>query len=418
VTITGIPFHLFEVFGIELEYMIVDRETLDVRPLADKVLYEIAGDYEADVFVGELAWSNEVVLHVIELKNNGPSRTLAGLAALFHLHVEQINRILEPMNACLLPTAMHPWMNPFREMRLWPHGFSSIYETYDRIFNCRGQGWANLQALHINLPFADDREFGRLHAAVRLLLPIMPALAAGSPVMDGRLTGAMDSRLVAYRKNSAIIPSVTGSVIPEPVFTRADYDEVIFQRIYADIKPHDPEGTLQHEWLNARGAIARFSRNAIEIRVLDMQESPAADMAIAWAIVEALKLVMAERWTPLGEQMSWSEKPLLQVLLDVIRDAESALIADEEYLELFGFPGERCTAGELWAHIVGAIPAGEGQEEFRRPLAKILRHGSLARRITAALGDCFSDGRLKEVYGRLRRCLERNELFQVEDAEA
>ena len=33
--------------------------------------------------------------------------------------------------------------------------------------------------------------------------------------------------------------------------------------------------------MNSRGAIARFDRNAIEIRVIDVQECPKADLAIA-----------------------------------------------------------------------------------------------------------------------------------------
>ena len=31
------------------------------------------------------------------------------------------------------------------------------------------------------VPFADDAEFGRLHAAIRLALPIAPGIAASSP---------------------------------------------------------------------------------------------------------------------------------------------------------------------------------------------------------------------------------------------
>jgi len=411
VTSDRIPFHLFEVFGVELEYMIVDRDTLDIRPLADKVLHEVAGAYESEVAVGELAWSNELVLHVIELKTNGPARSLGGLASVFHQHITRINSILEPLNACLLPTAMHPWMDPFKEMKLWPHGYSIIYESYNRIFDCRGHGWANLQSTHINLPFVDDQEFGRLHAAIRLLMPLLPALAASSPAMEGRLTGTMDNRLVTYRKNSAKIPSITGSVIPEQVFTSADYDREIFQRIYADIRPHDPEGILQYEWLNSRGAIARYMRNTIEIRVLDIQEAPAADLAITWAIVEALKLIVAERWIGAAEQMAWGEKPLYEILSNVVRDAESAEIDDVDYLSIFGYPGGKCTAGELWVHLITAIPNGDGQEEFRKPLAILLQQGSLARRIYRALGNDFSMDKLRRVYEALRGCLERNQLF-------
>ena len=36
----------------------------------------------------------------------------------------------------------------------------------------------------LNLPFSSDEEFGRLHAAIRLLLPLLPALAASSPLVE------------------------------------------------------------------------------------------------------------------------------------------------------------------------------------------------------------------------------------------
>ena len=81
----------------------------------------------------------------------------------------------QPVIARLLPTAMHPWMDPDRDLRLWPHEASAVYEAFNRIFSCRGHGWANLQSAHINLPFANDEEFGRLHAAIRAVLPIIPA---------------------------------------------------------------------------------------------------------------------------------------------------------------------------------------------------------------------------------------------------
>ena len=39
--------------------------------------------------------------------------------------------------------------------------------------------------------------------------------------------------------------------------------------MYRQIAPLDPDHVVQYEWLNSRGAIARFDRNAIEIRVID-----------------------------------------------------------------------------------------------------------------------------------------------------
>ena len=56
---------LFEGFGIEIEYMIVDADTLMVRPVADELLKAVAGTYEMEVDRGRLCWSNELALHLI-----------------------------------------------------------------------------------------------------------------------------------------------------------------------------------------------------------------------------------------------------------------------------------------------------------------------------------------------------------------
>src|SRR5690606_13900663 len=209
---------------------------------------------------------------------------------------------------------MHPWMDPHTEMKLWPHEFSPVYEAFNRVFDCRGHGWANLQSMHVNLPFAGDEEFGRLHAAIRLVLPILPALAASSPIMDGRLTGLMDTRLEVYRHNARRVPEVSGQVIPERAFTQADYDAQIFAPLYAAIEPLDSEGVLRDEFLNARGAIARFSRGSIEIRLLDVQECPQADLAICRAVVAVLEALVGERWTSVSEQQSFEVAPLAELL--------------------------------------------------------------------------------------------------------
>ncbi|MGB9623399.1 MAG: carboxylate-amine ligase, partial [Phycisphaerae bacterium] len=364
--------HLFQGVGIELEYMIVARDTLDVLPVADKLLRAAheaprAAEYPSEVEMGELCWSSELVLHVIELKCNGPAPSLDRLPEAFHRDVTRINDLLAPMGGCLMPSAAHPWMNPDRDTKLWPHDYGEIYRAFDRVFGCRGHGWSNLQSMHINLPFADDAEFARLHAAIRLVLPIIPALAASSPIIDGRLTGLLDSRLAFYRTNCRRIPSVTGSVIPEAVFTQGDYEERILQRIYRDIAPYDPEETLRDEWVNARGAIARFCRKTIEIRVIDMQECPSADVAIAAATVAVLKAMVAERWIDLARQQAWAVEPLDSILQATTKAAEAAIISDRAYLEAFGFPhAARCTAGELWHHLVETLGPETDPLPFKR----------------------------------------------------
>lgn len=402
---------LFEAFGVEMEFMIVDRASLAVRPAADLLLRD-AGDGGAwveDVERGKIAWSNEIVAHLVELKTNGPAATLAGLDLAFHDDVREANRLLARHDAMLLGTGAHPLMDPAAETRLWAHGGGEIYAAYDRIFGCSGHGWSNLQSTHLNLPFADDEEFGRLHAAIRLVLPIIPALSASSPFLDGKFTGYLDARLETYRHNQARIPSIAGKVIPERLFSEAAY-RGLFARIAADIAPHDPDGLLDPLFLNSRGAIARFDRNAIEIRTIDIQECPAADIAVIAAIVAILRRLVAGQTVPCTVQQQWPEDLLADILLQVVRDGDQARITDADYLEIFGLREGPMTAGNLWRRI-----CEKSRDDFAVPelraLGRIIDEGPLARRLLRQTGTTPGRDGLVKTYRELAACLAGNRLF-------
>ncbi|MBL8769108.1 MAG: glutamate--cysteine ligase [Planctomycetes bacterium] len=401
------PLHLFEGYGIELEYMIVDRDTLDVAPIADRLLEAASGDLSGDFDDGPIAWSNELVLHVIELKTNGPAPDLLPLPGRFNTSLANAQRRLDLMNARLLPSAMHPWMDPARQTKLWPHETSEVYSAYDRIFDCKGHGWSNLQSCHVNLPFGDAEEFGRLHAALRVILPLLPALAASSPFVDGRTTGWLDNRLEVYRKNQARIPSVTGQIVPEAVFTPQSYRTEILERIWRDAAPLDPEGLLRDEFFNSRGVIARFVRDAFEIRVLDVQETPAADIAIAWITVATLKAMLDGRWLDEAHLRVFSTERLARLFLQCARDADEAVIEDHEWLAAFGVRASRIRAGDVWRQIAEQVVDETAENlEVRLALKTILERGPLARRLLRVTGLDPTQGTLRAVYGELAQCLE------------
>lgn len=403
----------FAGYGIELEYMIVDRKTLAVVPIADELLRKLTGVFASEARNGQLGWSNELVLHLLELKNIDPQPDISSLSVAFQGEIRRISKALESMNARLMPTGMHPWMNPRTETRLWPHEQAEIYLAYDHIFDCRRHGWANLQSMHLNMPFANDDEFARLHAAVRLLLPILPAIAASSPIAEGGYSGFLDFRMANYCEHQLKVPSTIGRVIPETVSSAAAYEAKILAPMYREIAALDPEEMLQHEWLNARGEIPRFDRNAIEIRVIDTQECSSADFAIAAAAINIVHALYSEAYAPLVEQQSITTEALVGIMHDCIRDAEQAVIDNAEYLRLMGFPDTDCTAGVLWRHLIeSAMPVEPRQgKSCRETLQAILREGPLARRILNAIGSDFSRRRLETVYRELCDCLDEDRMF-------
>lgn len=409
------PLHAFAGYGIELEYMIVDRHSLAVRPIADELLRNMAGRQVSEHIDGEVALSNELVMHLIELKNIRPqfALDLKALCSSFQSEVSHVNAMLAPMQAQLMPAAMHPWMNPLAETRLWPHDNAAIYQAYNRIFDCKRHGWANLQSMHLNLPFADDREFSRLHAAVRLVLPILPALAASSPYAEGMHDGYLDYRMENYRTHQIRVASTVAEVIPETATSRAGYAAQIIEPMYREIAPLDPDGTLRHEWLNVRGAVPRFERSAIEIRVLDLQECPLADCAIAAAVINLAGMLYDGQYSALAAQQQMATDDMVRIMRACIRDADRASIEHAGYLGLLGFPRGRCEAGELWQHVLATLRWDRVAQrgEWSKALDLILEQGPLARRILRATGAAPKRPRIDSVYRQLCACLAEGTMF-------
>ena len=405
--------HLFQGFGIELEYMLVDCDTLQVKPITDDLLKHELGEYGSDFENGIVTWSNELVMHVVELKSTNPELNLNGLEHAFAENIRRINSILSGWNAMLMPTAAHPFMNPQVETKLWTHENNEVYDVYNRIFDCKGHGWSNLQSTHLNLPFYDDEEFAKLHAAVRIILPILPALCASSPILDGRVTGSLDTRLRFYKTNQAKIPCITGRVIPEAVFSKRNYLNTIYEKIKTEIAPYDTDNLLNPIWVNSRGAIPRFDRGSIEIRIMDIQECPSADLAIVNLVVETLKAFVSGKFLDVESQMKLQKEPLAQLLDRFMDEGQEALIDLPEYLNAFGYEGRNVKAVDLWKHILDRLvrSGNDSLEHWKNEIDVILQEGTLSQRILKSLAGNYSAENIKKVYRQLSGCLAQNKMF-------
>lgn len=287
------PYGLFEVVGLELEYPVVDGE-LRPRPLVEEALRLIHGRRTSETELRHTGFSNELAAHVFEIKTLHPQRSLATAERRLGDGLAMFAGLLErEFGARLLPTGMHPFMRP-EDTGLWRRAGQRIYRAYDRIFDTSGHGWLNVQAAHVNLPFGSERETMWLHNAIACLLPYLPAIAASSPIYEGRIGPHLDNRLAFYRDNQRRLPLVTGRVIPEFAHSFAEYRRVVLHPIYRALDRIPGGDVLRHEWVNSRGAIVRFMRRAIEIRVLDVQECVKADVAIAVFVRGALRWIVGQ----------------------------------------------------------------------------------------------------------------------------
>jgi len=405
-------YDLFACAGMEIEYMIVRSDTMELSPVADKILRGENGRRKNEIEAGALNWSNELARHVIELKHPSPVADLAGGENDFISAIQNVNRQLEAENSALLPTGMHPLWTPSDGAELWPGKQSRIYQTYDKIFNCAGHGWMNLQSVHLNLPFNGNAQFLLLYNAIRLVLPFLSGLSASTPVVEGCITGVSDNRLEYYGKNQKKVPEISGEIIPESVSSMKDYRTSVLQRIYRAIEQFDREGTLRGEWLNSRGAIVRFQRSAIEIRVIDTQESPFADFAVSlliwYTLIDAVKRLEANPVLP-------ATADLARVYRQVILEGEKTVVSDPTLLSFWGYR-EPVSVSVFWSDQIIKVLPGKIQRDYEKFYKRYMDYGTLSSRIVTGINDVISDGLSREdairvVYRKLGSLLVEGEVY-------
>jgi carboxylate-amine ligase len=403
-------YSLFSVVGIELEYMIVDQHDFSVRAILPQIFQQFSDPPPFNIEQGDMAWSNELAAHVVEFKTNGPAPSLAPLSARFHQQVQTVNQLLSKHDARLMPGGVHPLMDPLKETVLWPFESRDVYETYDRMFHCQGHGWSNLQSTHVNLPFDGDKEFAKLHASIRALLPLLPTLTATSPYLDGKFTGFTDTRIEVYRHNQHSMPIIAGQIIPEAVFGERDYRHQILDPIARIVAPFDTEQVLDPLFVNSRGAIARFDRGSIEIRLIDNQEAPCVDLVLIDLIICVLK-----HWCEYSDQKLLQNLPtqyLADLLLQSIVHGADPVIERREYLAamlLEPLP-KRINLQDLW-HCLFEQHQAKLQPSSRSILQTLLKHGNLASRLIKTFGHHPTQDDLRQMCKRLAESLARNDLL-------
>jgi carboxylate-amine ligase len=313
------------VVGLELEYAVVDAS---LRPacVVEKAFRSACGRPTSEVDRGPVAFSNELAAHVFETKMVRPRSDLAKAESELHAGIRYFADLLnEHFDMRLMPTGMHPLMRP-RDTKVWRRAGRAIYDAYARVFDIHEHGWLNVQSSHVNLPFGgSERDLVLLHNAVSCLLPYLPALAASSPIVEGRLGPYLDNRLAFYRTNQRRIPAIAGKVIPEFVTSVADYRRLVLEPIYRALRRLRGTERLRHEWVNSRGAILRFERRALEIRVLDVQECVRMDVAIAIFIRAALRWMV--RLLDRGELELPAHAMLVEDFEQVITDGRAARVS-------------------------------------------------------------------------------------------
>ena len=283
-----------EVFGPEHEFSLVDDQ-MKPLPISDKVIKDYHGKIVDFVETPKFAFGKEQALHQIEIRAKKPFKSPETFEETMQNAVSTLLEFLRRKHqAQLLGTGMHPLLS-LEETSIWPHSNQETVQEYAKMFNLKCHGWRNIQSFQVNLPYLNEKQGVTIFNALTHLCAYLPAIAASSPFCEGKLTPYVDSRLYNYKDNMKETPSIAGDVVPEYISSFEQYRREGFGKYSKDLaKAGAGEILTNAEWLNQRGIIFKFSREAIEVRIMDEQECIKSDVALSCFTRATVRGLIAE----------------------------------------------------------------------------------------------------------------------------
>jgi gamma-glutamyl:cysteine ligase YbdK (ATP-grasp superfamily) len=284
-----------EVLGPEHEFSLVNEE-LKALPIVDKIIKDVHGRIVNFVEQSHFTFGKELQLHVMEIKPNMPFKSPEKFEETMHEAVLTIADFLKSKyGAYLLGTGMHPLLT-LEETMIWPHRHKQIYQAYSKVFNLKQHGWLNIQSFQLNIPYFNEKQAILMHNILAEICAYLPAISASSPIYEGKIGAYVDNRLHFYGINQKEVNSVTGDVIPEYVSSFAQYKKEIIEKYSMELANKGVDKCLLNkDWVNSRGAIFRFDRRAIEIRIMDEQECVKSDVALSCFLRALLRGIMRDK---------------------------------------------------------------------------------------------------------------------------
>jgi len=390
-----------QVMGPEHEFAIIDQD-LKALPISDKVIKKIHGRIVNNVQIGRCILGKELQSHVLEFKATEPFETPKVFEEVMYDAVIQILELLQQeFDASLLGTGMHPFLE-LSDARVWSHRDRRIYEAFDRIFDIHQHGWLNIQCYQLNLPFSNEQEGVILYNQIANILPYLPAVSASSPVYESRIGRYKDNRLHFYRINQKEVPSITGAVIPRYINSFDTYRRLTIEKYLSDLSKIGAPSFLMGDWVNSRGAIYRFDRKSIEIRIMDEQECIKSDVALSCFIRAILRGLMEDENCFRFELLNNDFNAIVKHGLD----------ADVLY-------PNTSTAREVCWHLykIARDYSTDEERDYLKIVRERIRYGSLSDLIVKQIKEkskskkTCSDA-LFSVYSSLSECLSNNKVFQ------
>jgi glutamate---cysteine ligase / carboxylate-amine ligase len=327
--------------GIEEELALIDPGTLELVPRFEAIQAAAAGDP-----VLTEAISGELISSEIEIRS-GRGEDVADARAKQQLARDRLWALAESEGVWLGATGTHP-LSDYREQKIIDT------EHYFRVQEgLKYVAWRNntfaLQ-VHVGVRGAD-----RAIAACDRLRPVLPlllAISANSPFLDGRDSGLHSARSQTFTK------SFPRCGVPDPFGSWQAWEDYValllrtgsiveFTQLWWSVRPHHSYGT-------------------IEVRICDAQTSAREADALAELIVDCVAQVLRE--IDAGEPAVDIPGRLIEEnMWRAIRYGQDGRLLDLAAPRIEAFPAEEAVDRlRAWTGSSAALPVLNGAQRQRR----------------------------------------------------
>jgi carboxylate-amine ligase len=249
--------------GVEEEFALLDPSTLDLAPRFE----QLRGAAQADPLLRD-GVAGELISSEIEVIS-GVGADLQDALARQRERRRRLFALAEREGVSLAATGTHPWAD-YREQPIIDT------EHYRRVEQgLKYVAWRNNTfSLHVHVGVRDIDRAIRAVDRLRPVLPLLLAISANSPFLDGRNSGLHSARTQSFTKSfpRCGVPDAFGSWRAYRhyiEFLLKTHSIVEFTQVWWSVRPH-------------------FSFGTVEVRICDAQASASESEALAGLMVACI----------------------------------------------------------------------------------------------------------------------------------
>jgi carboxylate-amine ligase len=246
--------------GIEEEFALLDPDHLGLSPRFEELQQAAASDHLLSTSI-----AGELISSEVEIRS-GRGDDLAGARAAQRDRRRRLFALAGELGVALGCTATHPWSD-YREQRIIDT------EHYHRVRDGLGYvAWRNNTfSMHVHVGIQGADRAVRVCDRMRPVLPVLLAISANSPFLDGRDANLHSARTQIFTKSfpRCGVPDAIGSwaAFADYIGFLVDTRSIVeYTQVWWSIRPH-------------------FAFGTVEVRICDAQQTAAESEGLAALIV-------------------------------------------------------------------------------------------------------------------------------------